>query len=160
MHNDAHVRLGMIEYRRYAGPVRTRLSPVLSRSRPPMRTPLFLIPYNHLFSLAYFPHFLNSSGNSTHSSSSHFALRWAFFTSTNMSSTSSWHCARPFSLTPAMYANNAFFCLQRRHRGEQVPRILDSWFEIACNKSAPHEFTSDITLSSHDRSISSPLGPC
>ena len=47
---------------------------------------------HHLFSLAYFPNFLNLFRNSTHYSSSHFALRSAFFTSMDMNLTSTWRC--------------------------------------------------------------------
>ena len=59
--------------------VGTRHSPAPMSSNPPIRTLLFLKPYDHPFSLAYFPNVLKSSGNSTHLSSSNFALVCAFF---------------------------------------------------------------------------------
>ena len=109
MHNDTHVSPGMVEYLlKLLCHVETRHSPVFSRSHLSHRDAAFPVPYNHLFSLAYFPNFLNSSGNLAHSSSSH-ALRCAFFMSMNMRFTSFWPCSRLFSRTPTTYASSAFF---------------------------------------------------
>ena len=95
-HNDTDVSLGMVEYRCTLG---TRQAPASLRCHPPHPDAAFLTPDNHLFSLAHFRHFLHSSGNATHSSSSYFALKSSFFTSMNMSFTSSWPCFRLFSHT-------------------------------------------------------------
>ena len=122
------------------------------------------IPYKHILSLAYFRHFWNSPDNSTHDSSSHFALKCAFFTSMNMSFISSWPCSRLCSRTRCNVRKQCFRCLQWWLRRQQVVSWTLSDTLVLVRTREPQVDISRIhdhhRSCSFDRSISSWSEPC